>query len=50
MAEQLESAQLLEYEGEGHIAYDEQDQCVNSYVDNYLITGELEDAGETKHC
>ncbi|WP_201517298.1 alpha/beta hydrolase [Gulosibacter hominis] len=50
VAEQLESAQLLEYEGEGHIAYDEQDQCVNSYVDNYLITGELEDAGETKHC
>ncbi len=50
VAEQLESAQLLEFEAEGHIAYDEQDECVNSYVDNYLITGELEDAGETKHC
>lgn len=50
VAEQLESAHLLEYEGEGHIAYDEHNQCVNGYIDNYLITGELDEGGETKHC
>jgi pimeloyl-ACP methyl ester carboxylesterase len=41
VAEQLESASLLVYEGEGHIAYDEGDECVIGTVDDYLITGNL---------
>jgi pimeloyl-ACP methyl ester carboxylesterase len=41
VAEQLESASLLVYEGEGHIAYDEGSECVIGTVDDYLITGNL---------
>lgn len=46
VAEQLESASLLVYEGEGHIAYDEGDECVIGTVDDYLINGEVPE-GET---
>jgi pimeloyl-ACP methyl ester carboxylesterase len=39
LAEQLESAVLLTWVGEGHIAYDEGDPCINDVVDAYFLTG-----------
>ena len=39
LAEQLESGVLITYVGEGHIAYDEGDPCINGLVDRYLLTG-----------
>ena len=39
LAEQLASGVLLTYDGEGHIAYDEGDACINDLVDEYFITG-----------
>ena len=39
LAEQLESGVLLTWVGEGHIAYDEGDPCINDIVDKYFITG-----------
>lgn len=39
LAEQLESGVLLTYVGEGHIAYDEGDPCINQLVDAYFLTG-----------
>lgn len=41
LAEQLESGVLLTYDGEGHIAYDEGDPCINDLVDAYFLTGEV---------
>ena len=41
LAEQLESGVLITYVGEGHIAYDEGDPCINELVDAYLLTGEV---------
>lgn len=39
LAEQLDSGVLLTYDGEGHIAYDEGDPCINDLVDDYFISG-----------
>jgi pimeloyl-ACP methyl ester carboxylesterase len=39
LTEQLESGVLLTYVGEGHIAYDEGDPCINDLVDAYFLTG-----------
>jgi pimeloyl-ACP methyl ester carboxylesterase len=39
LAAQLESGVLLTWVGEGHIAYDEGDPCINDVVDEYFITG-----------
>ncbi len=39
LAGQLESGVLLTYVGEGHIAYDEGDSCINDLVDRYFLTG-----------
>lgn len=39
VAEQLESGVLVEYDGEGHIAYDEGDACVTRTIDDYFIKG-----------
>lgn len=39
--EQLENSVLLTLVGEGHLAYDERVPCINTPVDNYLVTGEL---------
>ena len=41
VAQQLESGVLVEYDGEGHIAYDERDKCVVSTVDEYFIDGKV---------
>ena len=39
LAEQLDSGQLVTYEGEGHTAYNKSNQCVNDTVDAYLLEG-----------
>ncbi|MEC5183038.1 MULTISPECIES: alpha/beta hydrolase [Cryobacterium] len=39
LAEQLDSGQLVTYEGEGHTAYNKSNACVNDTVDSYLIDG-----------
>jgi pimeloyl-ACP methyl ester carboxylesterase len=39
LASQLESGVLLTWVGEGHIAYDEGDPCINDLVDAYFISG-----------
>ncbi|MGY4859553.1 alpha/beta hydrolase [Cryobacterium sp. AP23] len=39
LAGQLDSGQLVTYEGEGHTAYNKSNSCVNDAVDNYLIDG-----------
>jgi len=39
LASQLESGVLLTWVGEGHIAYDEGDPCINDVVDEYFLTG-----------
>jgi pimeloyl-ACP methyl ester carboxylesterase len=39
LAEQLDSGQLVTYEGEGHTAYNKSNSCVNDAVDAYLIDG-----------
>jgi pimeloyl-ACP methyl ester carboxylesterase len=39
LADQLESGVLITYDGEGHIAYDEGDPCINDPVDNFFLTG-----------
>ncbi len=45
LAEQLESGVLLTWVGEGHIAYDEGDPCINDLVDAYFITGAVPQDG-----
>ena len=39
LADQLESAQLVTFNGEGHTAYGQGNECVVSTVDEYLLTG-----------
>ena len=39
VADQLESAVLIEFEGEGHIAYSQGDACVVGAVDDYFVKG-----------
>jgi len=39
LAAQLDSGQLVTYEGEGHTAYNKSNSCVNDAVDSYLIDG-----------
>lgn len=45
LAEQLDSATLLTYEGDGHTAYVRGGECVNSAVNSYLLKGEVPDEG-----
>lgn len=39
LAEQLESATLVTYNGEGHTAYSPDNTCIATVVDDYLING-----------
>ena len=39
VTEQLESATLVTFEGEGHLAYTQGDSCVTGAVDAYFIDG-----------
>jgi pimeloyl-ACP methyl ester carboxylesterase len=39
LAQQLDNAQLVTYNGDGHTAYDKGDGCIDAAVDAYLIDG-----------
>ena len=39
LADQLESAQLITFNGEGHTAYGQGNRCIVSTVDDYLLKG-----------
>ena len=41
LADQLESGQLLTWEGEGHTAYGRSNGCVADAVESYLLTGTM---------
>lgn len=45
LAEQLESAELLTWEGEGHTAYGRAGRCVDEVVERYLLEGVLPEGG-----
>ncbi len=45
LADQLESGQLLTYDGEGHTAYGRSNDCIVDAVDGYLLRGELPEVG-----
>lgn len=47
LAEQLESAHLLTWKGEGHTAYGRANRCVTDAVDDYLIEGTMPEEGRT---
>ena len=49
LAEQLDSGQLLTWEGNGHTAYGGDAACVNDAVDAYLISGTMPKKGLTCH-
>ena len=49
LAEQLDSGQLLTWEGNGHTAYGGDASCVNDAVDAYLISGTRPKKGLTCH-
>jgi pimeloyl-ACP methyl ester carboxylesterase len=39
LAEQLESAQLITFNGEGHTAYNKSNACIQNAVDAYFVNG-----------
>lgn len=41
LADQLESGQLITYDGEGHTAYNKSNRCVDDAVDDFFINGTL---------
>lgn len=49
LASQLESGQLLTWEGQGHAAYGRAGDCVNDAVDGYLLSGTMPEEGLTCH-
>ena len=49
LADQLDSGQLLTWEGNGHTAYGGDAPCLNDAVNTYLISGTMPDEGLTCH-
>ena len=49
LAEQLDSGQLLTWEGNGHTAYGGDAPCVNDAIDAYLLSGTMPKKGLTCH-
>ena len=47
LAEQLESGQLLTWEGDGHTAYGRSGPCIHDAVDAYLTSGTVPEPGLT---
>jgi hypothetical protein len=47
LTEQLKTATLITYEGEGHGAYTSGSRCVRRVVDNYLLNGKVPGQGAT---
>ena len=50
LAATLDSAQLLTFQGEGHTAYAGNSDCVDAFVDNYLVSGVDPQANLEKTC
>ncbi len=48
LSRQLQSATLLTYEGDGHTAYSNGDDCIDTAVNTYLLQGKSPQPG--KHC
>ncbi len=44
LAEQLDQARLLTFDGDGHTAYHRSNECVDTTVDDYLVQGKVPDA------
>lgn len=44
LSEQLESAHLVTYNGEGHTAYNGASQCIDDTVENYFVDGTVPDS------
>ena len=49
LADQLDSGQLLTWEGNGHTAYGGDAPCVNDAIDAYLLSGTMPKEGLTCH-
>ena len=49
LADQLDSGQLLTWEGTGHTAYGGDAPCINDAIDTYLLTGTMPKKGLTCH-
>ncbi|WP_210503445.1 alpha/beta hydrolase [Nocardioides xinjiangensis] len=47
LAEQLESGVLVERDGDGHTAYNADNACIDTVVEDYLIDGVVPDDGTT---
>jgi pimeloyl-ACP methyl ester carboxylesterase len=47
LARQLANGRLVSFDGEGHTAYNKESQCVNSIVDDYLVSGQVP-SGDTE--
>jgi len=47
LAEQMPSASLLVYDGEGHTAYGRSNSCIVDAVDAYFVDGTVPDSGKT---
>lgn len=47
LADQLENARLVTYQGEGHTAYSAENHCISDIVDGYFIDDEVPAGGET---
>lgn len=45
LAEQLDSGVLVERDGDGHTAYNAGNACLDSVVEDYLVDGDVPDAG-----
>jgi len=45
LADQLDSGQLLTWQGEGHTAYGRSNECVEDAVETYLLQGEMPQDG-----
>jgi pimeloyl-ACP methyl ester carboxylesterase len=48
LSEQLESAHLITYDGEGHTAYNKSNDCVDGAVENYFTRGTV--PSSDPHC
>ncbi|MFE1783645.1 alpha/beta hydrolase [Streptomyces sp. NPDC059506] len=47
LADQLDSGRLLTYDGDGHTAYAQGDDCVDTAVNRYLLEGDVWDGEHT---
>jgi pimeloyl-ACP methyl ester carboxylesterase len=48
VSKELDNAQLVTYQGEGHTAYNKSNACVNNTVDDFLLNGKV--PASDPHC